>query len=262
MNRAATASLAALQRRLLDRIRGRPAAIDALLSQGQLSPQTGLNIYANAYGARLREALENDHAVLGTYLGDELWEVLCDGYIAAHPSRFRSLRDFGVHLPDYLTQARAFRPHPHIAELARFERRLLDTFDAADDTTARFEQLHDLPSAAWPTLRVRMRPGLQLHGVEFNSIEIWQAIKHGAVPPPPTAATHRHWVLWRDGERVTRFRSLDAPELAALNHGQGGGSFAGLCELLRHWHDDADVPSAALGCLSAWCDEGWVAQWQ
>lgn len=257
------ASLAGLQRQFLARLRNQSDGDLAVeLARGKLSCSVGLDIYAHAYGARLREALEHDHPVLGTYLGDTLWDAMCRGYVAAHPSRVRSLRDFGARLPDYLAQADAFRAQPQIAELALFERRLLDSFDAADDLHARWDDLLGLPPSAWPTLRVRFHPSLRLHGVAWNSVEIWRAIKDGHAPPPARAASTTQWALWRDRERVGRFHSLDASEGAAVAHCQRGGNFAGLCETLLLWHRREEVPTTALRYLQAWCGEGWIARWE
>lgn len=255
-------SLAGLQRQFIARLRGLPDSdLASSVDQGRVSREVGLRIYTHAYGARLREALENDHDVLGRYLGDELWETLCSGYIAAHPSRQRSLRDFGNDLPDYLARADAFREHPEVVELARFERRLLDSFDAADDPRAQWTQLLALPHEDWPALQPRFHASVCVHQTRFNSVEIWRAIK--ASQPPPVVATidPQDWLLWRDTEQVGRFRSLDGDEAAAIAYIRNDGTFAGLCELLAIKHDIADVPERALAYLHTCCGEGWIARW-
>lgn len=255
-------ALAALQQRFLASVQGRAdAACADDLAHGRLPRDTGLRIYTHAYGARLGEALDNDHPVLGAYLGDELWRRMCEGYIAAHPSRYRSLRDFGVGLPAYLLHHEPFRAHPELAELAAFERRLLDSFDAADAARADWAALTRRAQADWPGLRLDFHPSLRAHPVSRNSVEIWRAIKAGETPPAVADADCEAWALWRDHERISRFRSLDAEEHAALRHYQRGGDFAGLCEALSAWRDPDLVPMTALGYLRQWCDEGWVSRW-
>ena len=256
-------TLVGLQRQFLARLRGQPDGdLAAETARGHVSRTVGLNIYTNAYGARLREALEHDHPVLGTYLGDTLWDAMCRGYIAAHPSRVRSLRDFGANLPAYLAQSDSFRAHPEIAELALFERRLLDSFDAADDVHAVWDDLLATPVAEWPAVQVRFHPSLRLHAVAYNSVETWRAIKDGHAPPEVRPAVGTEWALWRDCERVGRFRSLDAEESAAVAHFRNGGDFAGFCMLLTAWHSAESVPMAALGRLRAWCTDGWISRWE
>lgn len=253
--------LMALQRRFLAQMRGGDASgeVGGLLASGRMPVALGLGIYGHAYGARLREALDNDHPVLGTYLGDELWERMCAGYIASHPSRVRSLRDFGAGLPDYLAFAEPFSAHPQLAELARFERCLLDGFDAADRSRLDWGQLLALPQAAWPGLRLQFHPSVHRYRTGFNTVETWQAIK-AAQAPPLAVPVEARWALWRDEDRVGRFRSLDGSQDLALGHFLQGGDFAGLCEALLADLPAAEVPAVAVGYLQSWCEDGWLSQ--
>jgi hypothetical protein len=200
--------------------------------------------------------------VLGAYLGDERWETLCSGYIDAHPSRVRSLRDFGNALPAYLGEAESFRVHPQLGELARFERALLDSFDAADDPRADWAQLQAIPPDQWPALRMRLHRSVRVHRARHASVAIWQAIKAEQTPPAYSGIEDAvDWVLWRDEDGVGRFRSLERERAAAFDCCRHGGSFAELCELLAIAHPAEDVPARVLGHLQDWCGQGWVAHW-
>ena len=257
-----TASLAELQRDFLADMRGTEpdAAMDHLASDG-IPAAIGIAIYRNAYVARLREALENDHPVLGRYLGDALWTRMCDGYIAAYPSRVRSLRHFGESLPEYLAGIEPFSASPQFAELARLERRLLDCFDAADADHADWQSLLAMPDTDWPGLRLRFHPSVHWLQNAWNSIEIWNALKQSDTPPAAVAETS-DWLLWRDDERITRFRSMASDESLALRHFLHGGDFAGACEALLEVHPPEAVPGVAIGLLRQWCDEGLVRCWR
>ncbi|MEA3274052.1 MAG: DNA-binding domain-containing protein [Pseudomonadota bacterium] len=154
-----------------------------IVDQAPVGRETRLNIYGNAYRVRLKETLETDHEMLGLYLGDALWDQMADGYIDAHPSHYRSLRQFGDALPEWLRHNPPFVDHPQIAELADFERRLLVSFDAADAARADSGELAALPPVQWPGLRLRFHPSVQPFRADWNSVEIWQALKAGATPP-------------------------------------------------------------------------------
>ena len=254
--------LAELQRTFLADMRG--VATDAAmahLASGGIPAATGLAIYRNAYAARLREAMENDHPVLGRYLGDALWTRMCDGYIAAHPSRVRSLRHFGESLPEYLASVEPFSASPQLAELAQLERRLLDCFDAADADRADWQSLLAMPDTDWPGLRLRFHPSVQWLQHAWNSIEIWNALKQSDTPPAAVAETS-DWLLWRDDERITRFRSMASDESLALRHFLHGGDFAGACEALLEVHPPEAVPGVAISLLRDWCEEGVIQGWQ
>jgi len=257
-----SAGLAELQRDFLADMRGLvPDAAMTHLASGGIPAATGIAIYRNAYAARLREALENDHPVLGRYLGDALWARMCDGYIAAHPSRVRSLRHFGESLPEYVANVEPFSASPQLAELARLERRLLDCFDAADADRADWHSLLEMPGADWPGLRLRFHPSVQVLEHAWNSIEVWNAMKQDDVPPV-AVPENSDWLLWRDDERITQFRWMTFDESIALRHFLHDGDFAGACEALLEVHPPEAVPGVAIGLLRQWFDEGLVECWR
>lgn len=253
-------ALVRLQQLFLDQCRAVGEFPPALCADGPVPAATGLAIYANAYGARLREALETDHPVLGQYLGDELWADLCAGYIADHPSRQRSLRQFGDALPGWLASHEPFAAHPLVAELARFERALLDVFDAADGERLDWSAITGLDANAWPGLRLHFHPSARVLDFETAAVEAWRALKDGQPPPAADAPAGPARLLWRDTERISRFRPLDGVERQALGvmlH--GAGTFAELCEVLAEQIEVAEVPGRAIEFLRRWFDEGIVS---
>lgn len=257
-----SSALAQLQRAFLAAMRGEDAesALQLLAPAKRGAADVGLSIYRNAYASRLQEALASDHPTLGAYLGDQLWARLCAGYIRAHPSTVRTLRNFGDSLPAYLRSEEPFCANPQIAELAELERRLLDCFDAADAEPAPWSGLLSIPEASWPGARPRFHPSVRQHQVAWNSVDIWKALKAGQDPPSPVPAAG-NWLLWRDPQRVTRFRSLDAEESEALAYALAGGDFAGLCECLSRSQPVDQVPAAAVALLKRWCEEGMIGRW-
>ena len=258
-------SLKELQKEFLAAMMGSDSAMvrgRLSMQAAGVSPETGLSIYRNAYSARLREALDNDHPALGNYLGDLLWNKMCDGYISMHPSKVRSLRNFGNALPVYLRNTEPFSANPHIAELCELERCLLDSFDAADAGRADWSQLLETPEAQWPTLKVRFHPSLQRHYQKWNCVEMWRALKDQQTPPNVSVASTTDWIIWRDRNHVTSFRSMNEEESSALSFFLEGGDFAGVCEHLLAWRDTPLVPAAALSLLHTWCHEGLVSRWQ
>ena len=65
-----------------------------VVEQGNITVNTRLVIYANAYYARLRSTIETDHDILAHYLGDDWFEGMVRAYINSKPSKFKSLRQF------------------------------------------------------------------------------------------------------------------------------------------------------------------------
>ena len=258
-------ALAQLQSDFLRNISGNGALDAAQLEASQgIAPNLGLQIYTHAYAARLREALHSDHAALAWYLGDERWLRACNDYIARHPSQHRSLRHFGNQLPEFLRHHPSHGAHPRIAELAAFERALLDSFDAADAPTADWQALLAMPEAAWPTLCPRFHPSLVRQSTRTNAVQVWMAAQSGQPVPKNrriVGVRRTHWAIWRDIDLITHFRSLSEPEVAALDHFRASGDFAACCELLMQWLPADDVPAQALAFLRQWCSDGWIVSW-
>ncbi|MGO1003441.1 HvfC/BufC family peptide modification chaperone [Lysobacter sp. CA196] len=95
---------------------------------GRISRKARLRMYRHAYVARLTEVLNDDHAVLGAYLGDELWPRMRASHIDAHPSGYCSLPNFGTSLPTYLAQVEPFSSYDELAEFERFLHRQSRSF--------------------------------------------------------------------------------------------------------------------------------------
>ncbi|MFZ1392480.1 MAG: putative DNA-binding domain-containing protein, partial [Dokdonella sp.] len=209
---------------------------------------------------RLREALEADHPLLALYLGDRLWAELCAGYIEAHPSQVRSLRHFGAHAPVWLTGNKPFSDHPAIGELAAFERELLDVFDAADAARVDWSVMQSFDTAAWPGVRLQFHPSVRLLATATNAVAIWRALKDGQSPPEAQPSTTPAYLLWRDVDRVSRFRPVDEVEQLALRSFLSDRQdFAIVCERLARIRAANEVPALALGFLRQWFDEGLIA---
>ena len=233
------------------------AIIDSVVEQGNITRATRLDIYQNAYHVRLRECLETDHPVLGLYLGDELFDQMVTGYIRRYPSRYPSLRQFGGQLPEYLTQTGPFRSYPIIAEIAAFERGLMDAFDAADSSPVMPAELQKLPADQWPHMRLGFHPSLRLFEANWNSVECWRALKHGQTPP---AAREQlaWWLIWRDRERLTQFRHLAVDGLVLFRCLHDGYTLADACELLKEHLSEEQIGLAVLNQLQTWINLGMI----
>ncbi|WP_299197132.1 DNA-binding domain-containing protein [uncultured Amphritea sp.] len=224
-----------------------------------LDAQQRLSIYQSGYRLRLREVIDNDHPVLGSYLGDDLFEQMVDGYIESVPSRYRSLRYYCDPLPDYLKRDSFFGQYPHIAELARFERGLLSSFDAPDWDTASVETLQQLPPELWPGMQLRFHPSLQLFSSHDNAVEIWQAIKADQTPPNPSQQS-ACWVIWRNRERLTEFRSAAPLEQRLIHCFIEGENFTTAAELTAAEVGEEAAAAELLSVLVRWLELGWISQ--
>ncbi|MET0378625.1 MAG: DNA-binding domain-containing protein [Spongiibacteraceae bacterium] len=222
------------------------------------SAQDRLGIYAEAYRARLLEALATDYAGLKKYLGDEVFETLGKAYIEQYPSRHFSLRWFGKMLPDLVASTAPYNQHIEIAELARFEWAQGLVFDAVDVTSMTIAELAAVAPMAWLDLRFELQPALQRLSLYSNAPLLWSALNDDAIPPPleiqkaPVA-----WLVWRQDLRIL-FRELTPDEAAALSLLAAGSSFSDVCAQLCERIPESQVPGYAAGLLRHWIDAGLI----
>lgn len=254
--------LAELQSRFIEFLTtGGDGAINALVAdQGGTPVDTRLEIYRNAYRLRLRETVDTDHEILGLYLGDELFDQMVNSYIDLHPSHFFSLRDFTTYLPRFLRERAPFSDHPILAEMANFERLLLDVFDAREVTRTTLVELQALEPEKWPALRLRFHPSMQLYTAQWNSVESWRALKHEQQPPAAAEQPDSHWLLWRGLDRLSQFRAISLGERTLIVDALHGEDFAALCEHMAEWLPEDRVSAEMLGLLTGWVEQGMVVR--
>jgi hypothetical protein len=163
---------AAFKRYLLN---GDASIASTVASSPKLGATHRLEIYGNAYRARLTEALASDYPILRSALGEERFRELCSRYIAVHPSRSFTLRDYGACLPRFIAAGACF-----------VWRRELTTFFRAIDATER---------AAWLVL---------CRGETFAAMcdELSRTLEPGTVPL--RAATYLH--SWLQDGLISRVR--------------------------------------------------------
>ena len=228
--------------------------IELVADNGTVAPDIGMQIYANAYQCRLKETIETDHEHLCTYLGDELFEQMAMGFISAYPSHFRSLRDYCDALPTFLREDTYFSQFPILADMASFERRLLNSFDAADALRANYSELQALPAEFWPECNLRLHPSVQIFSCESNAVQCWQALKKEEAPCEADYSVNQHWLLWRSEERRTEFLSLKDYQLSLIKGVMKGNNFSELCTLMLDWTEPGQAPVEVLKSVKSWFD--------
>ena len=236
-------------------------AVGAALSLFRPTPQGGpprLDIYRNAFRARLTDALRDNHPVLHRVLGDEAFDQLGASFIAARPSRQPSIRWFGAELADWLRDTAEQLPHPALVDLARMEWALSIAFDAADATPLQVADLLAVAPQDWPELRFEPLPSLHLIAMNWAVEPLWSALSadENATTAAPEALDH-HLLVWRRDEQ-TQWRSVAPFEALLLDACIGGLSFADLCELAMAERGDNAAAEVA-GYLRVWVEAGMLA---
>ena len=230
----------------------------AIVDAPPLRAADRLAIYANAYQARLIDALDDTYSILHGLLGDEIFFALGEAFIAAYPSVHRSIRWYGRELADFLATNPPYNEQPIVAEVALLEWTLAEVFDAKDAEPLPRTALSSVDPTAWSGLKFEFHPSLRRLEFDWNTTAVWQAMSREETPPKPARGPQRlPWLLWRQNLQ-NYFRSLTPAEAAALDAALRGCNFGEICEALSTRMPYDEIPPAAASFLGAWADGGMI----
>jgi len=224
-----------------------------IVSTEELSNQDRLAIYGNAYYARLEEALQGDFEAIHTLLGDDEFSMLCRRYTDAHPSRFFSLRWFGQYMPEFLASTQPYSSYPYLAEMAQFEWRFTDAFDAKDSTSVSENDIANIPAENWPFLSVNFHPSVCWVKYQWNILPVWKAVKENSdIPEIVKLPELQTAMIWRQN-LVTRYRTMEREEANLVAIAGAGKDFSAWCETLIEMGElPENVPLKVAGVLRTW----------
>jgi len=250
--------LLSLQDGFQDYILGRSRDVIARVeSTPTLSAERRLDIYHNAYRARLVELLADTYERLVLYIGNHPFDTAAHAYIETHPSTARNLRDYGARgggFPAFL--AARFPDDPEVAELAEMDGRLRNTFDAPDAEALRLSDIAAVQPEAWDAMVFVLHPTVSFQSFNWNTPAIWQSLNEETAPPAaerlPQPAT---WLFWRK-ELQPHFRSLPDAECTALRAIGEGQAFGQICAMLASQNPERDIASRVGAWLRSWLEEG------
>jgi hypothetical protein len=243
--------------------RGILAGDDAVLAEindsAKEERKTLFGVYRHAYVARLAEVLADDHEVLHSYVGDGTFAKLVKAYIAAHPSDRRSARDFGRHMPAFLSATAPFASHHELAEIAALEKALADAFDAADAEPLTLTELAEVAPEDWPRLVFTPHPTALRLTFTTNAADIWTALHNENAPPKAKVLPEPQAILvWRQ-DVTARFRPIGPEEAMMWDEAVERTCFGVLCEMVATFAGEDSAELRAATYLRDWADTGMLA---
>jgi hypothetical protein len=184
------------------RKRGRPAK-DLILPSKSLAPEERVGIYAEMYFLRLSECLAEDYPGVKKLVGPAAFEKLARAYLKKHPSRHYSLNTLGRKLPEFLAREAKIPRSAMLADVARVERAIAESFDATVSPPLAPADLAMIPPAAWETGRMRMTESLRLLALDHRANAIVTACRQDKERPSFrrarsfVAVFRKEWTVWR-----------------------------------------------------------------
>lgn len=228
----------------------------SIKSTKQVSTKIRLDIYRDAYYSRLMDALKISYPALLAAIGETKFSKLAKNYIVDNPSTYRSIRWFGDTFASYI---KAYLPI-HYIELATLEWTLATVFDAADATPITLEDINQLPPDKWEVMQFETHPSIQRINLQYNVVNIWQALLENQKLPKPTSyAQTVPWILWRK-DLVSQYCSMTQEEAWAIDFIRERKTFGELCEGLCKWKKPEEVGLATASLLKGWITAGLIVK--
>lgn len=221
--------------------------------------ETLLGVYQDGYRVRLADFIAEDHPGLRGVLGDEAFDALVEGYIAAGPSQHRNARWYTTGLPDFMQASPRWRDNAAAVSMALFERAMVDAFDAADAAPLPIDELSKFAPDDWPRLRFAFHPSLTLLDLPAGTLDAYGAATgDGNEEMDDEPNDHiEHVAVWRVGEE-SAYRELEEDEYVALNEARNGHAFGDICQMAAFQQGGEIEPARLAQCLATWFEDGMV----
>lgn len=240
--------------------------IERVITRSQSLDSIGrLQVYGNAYHARLLECLGVEFPTLKHAAGEDAFGAFCFGYLQQYPSTSYTLNQLGSRFPEYLVETRPPREGPgeqpdwpdFLVELARIERTYYEVFDGPGEERLPLLLGNDLaaiPPEKWPDVRLATVESLRLMKLQFPVHAYITSVRKGEQPRPPQPQPT--WLAINRREYIVRRRPLSPIQFELLRNLQEGQA---LGEAIEGAVDatDADIEQLAAQ-LRTWF-EIWTA---
>lgn len=220
----------------------------------------GMEIYRNAYRARLIDALRETFERTASLVGETAFQRAAAHHLITHPPAGWTIDLAGEGFAE--TCAGLFAQDPDVAEIAWLEWAMHRAFTAADEAplsvagfAAATASFH---AQDWDALKLELLPGTALRPVTHDLVKLWHTL--GGSPGEPTVERllqPEYALLWREGERpvFVLVPEDDGRALAAL---QQGRTFGQMCATLGARSGPAEAARVAGGMLLSWLELGIV----
>ncbi len=232
------------------------------------SAESRLEIYWNAYYARLQECLREEFPVLRGAVGDELFDEFVLEYLQAHPPSSYTLSQLGLRFPGFLAGTRPPRDAAaegpdwadFLADLAHFEWTISAVFDGPGSEMMSSAPLvpSDYPLDKLDELTFECALSLRLCSYSFPVNAYHAAVKSGELMEVPSPRPT--FVAFNRQNFTVQHHALNAMEFAllkSLHEGDAlGDAIDALCE--RDDAAEAEVVTNIARWFADWTRAGFI----
>jgi len=210
-----------------------------IVSDAKLSAEGRLDVYANMYFYRLKDALLADYPKVAKIIGDDRFHNLVTDFLLVHPSKHYSLRFLGEPFPGFLAKHADAQEFPWLPDLAALEWAWGDAFQAENSPVLDRESLATLGPDQWAEVRFQLALGVRLVEASWDLDALWE--NTALVPERKRQAL----LVYREDD-MAAFHVVPEEDIPALKAILAGQTFSDVCEAALHGDDmDASAQHAA-----------------
>lgn len=236
-------------------------ASSVILPSKTLRPEQRVDIYVDAYLARLIEALHHDFPVLTRFLGHDAFHELCRAYLEKHPSRTWSLNPLGRKLPLFLSGKVKMAKREAACALATVEVAMAEVFDEVGVAPLAPGDFAKLDPARFLTSELTFVPTFRLVEVDYAVNPYIDAVRQERKRIPPLRKKKSWIAVYRKEFKVWRL-DLHPAAYAGLSVLRKEGRTVGsaVAAIARVWKGTPEALSEQIRqWFGEWSSEGFFA---
>lgn len=157
---------------------------EGLESQHQAPAGKRFDVYRNNVIVSLTEALQDSFPVIAKLLGPENFTGLAGQFVRSQPPTDPRMMHFGAAFPDYLENLPALHHLPYLADVARLEIAMRQSYHAADSTPIDPTQIADLSPDDLAETQLIFAPSTRLVRSDWPIYAIWHMNNGGPQDSP------------------------------------------------------------------------------
>lgn len=229
-----------------------------------LNPQAGtpgrerIEVYADGYPARIREALGEVYEAVHAAVGDEAFHDLALAYAGEHVSRDYNLNHAGLEFPEFLGKAPITQEAAFLPDLARFEWAIWDVFHGLPNQEAASpEELAKVSAEDWERSQILFRKPLFIFKSQWPVLELWKVRRNPSAASALALENNPQTVLISRKENQVRCEVLQRDQARLLEGLLGGQTLGAACEALAEISGSEEWPIG--DWFASWMRDGLIA---
>ena len=221
----------------------------------------GMDIYRNAYRARLVDALRETYERTAKWVGEDAFRKAAAHHVITRPPNSWTLDHVAEGFPNTLREL--FAGDAEVAELGWLEWAMHRCFVAQDaeplDAAGFGAAAAGFQEVDWGTMRLDFMPGTHQLTITHDIGKLWKALGDEDAGTPEFAVSESlHCVVWREGVKPV-FMQIHAAEGGALATMRNGATYGEACEALIEMLGEEQAVTEAGAMLGRWLHNGLIA---